>query len=104
MEGAKWKVRSGRWGVEGEKWKVRSGGERGARGGTAAYHLEQHVQLGHPLHVLDADLDVLIHRLLGEVELQTRGTHTHRMGVCVRAWAWASAWAWAWDAHGTSIA
>mmetsp|Transcript_35674 Transcript_35674/g.114668 ORF Transcript_35674/g.114668 Transcript_35674/m.114668 type:complete len:314 (-) Transcript_35674:752-1693(-) len=34
----------------------------------AQLHLEQHVELAHPLHVLDADGDVLLERLLGEVE------------------------------------
>ena len=36
--------------------------------GDPQLHLKQHVHLGHPFHVLDADLDVLAERLLREVE------------------------------------
>mmetsp|Transcript_10117 Transcript_10117/g.33287 ORF Transcript_10117/g.33287 Transcript_10117/m.33287 type:complete len:526 (-) Transcript_10117:16-1593(-) len=53
----------------------------------AKLHLEQHVELGHPLHVLDADGDVLLERLLGQVEhvrreerLAVRGVVRFRLG------------------------
>mmetsp|Transcript_51508 Transcript_51508/g.125612 ORF Transcript_51508/g.125612 Transcript_51508/m.125612 type:complete len:336 (+) Transcript_51508:49-1056(+) len=36
--------------------------------GDAELHLEQAVDLGHALEVLDADLDVLVEGLLGEIE------------------------------------
>ena len=41
-------------------------------GPATELHLEQHLDLAHPLHVLDADVDVLSERLLGQVEHMAR--------------------------------